>query len=59
MRMPHGQYQGEELEQIPSDYLHWVATDWDDDTLATAADEEYNERERCGEHFYGALRRKL
>ncbi len=49
--MPHGQYQGEELEQIPSDYLHWVATDWDDDTLATAADEEYNDEERIREEL--------
>jgi len=58
MRLPRGKFQGEELEQIPSDYLYWVASDWDE-PYATAADEEWREREQCGEHFYGALRRKL
>ena len=58
MRMPRGKFQGEELEQIPSDYLFWVSTDWDE-PYATEADKEYREREQCGEHFYKVLRRNL
>jgi len=59
MKMPHGKYQGEELEQIPSEYLRWVAANWDEDELATAADQEYNERDTYEEHFYKVLRRNL
>ena len=54
MRMPWGKYKGVPIENIPSDYLRWLARDCEDDAIATAADEEYRWREQIGEHFYAS-----
>jgi hypothetical protein len=50
--MPWGKYKGEEIEDIESDYLHWLAANANDDVIATVADEEWRRREDAGEHFY-------
>lgn len=51
-RMPWGNYKGEKLEDIPSDYLRWLARECYDDDIATMADELYQERSDEGSHFY-------
>jgi hypothetical protein len=52
MIMPWGKFQGEDIEDIPSDYLRWLAENCDDDLIATEADEEYNIREESNAHFW-------
>ena len=52
MKMPWGKYKGMRIEDIPSEYLRWAAANFSDDVIAEAADEEYNWREECGEHFW-------
>lgn len=51
-RMPAGRFMGELIEDLPSDYLKWVAENWEDDEIATAADEEWRWRDDMDEHFY-------
>lgn len=50
MIMPWGKYAGKTIEEIPSSYLKWLAEKCDDDEICEAADEEYQWRERNGEH---------
>lgn len=52
VRMPFGKYKGRAMEDIPSDYLHWLAENMDIDRIATAADEEYNYRDLTNGHFW-------
>lgn len=52
MKMPFGKYKGMRIEDIPSDYLRWLASSCDSENIAEAADEEYNWREEYGEHFW-------
>ena len=52
MKMPFGKHKGEEIEDIPSDYLKWVAENIDDEEIYRAADEEYQWRKDNNEHFY-------
>ena len=52
MYMPFGKHKGEELDDIPSDYLHWLAENCDQDLIASAADEEYQWREDNNAHFW-------
>ena len=51
MRMPWGKFRGREIEVLPSSYLHWLARDCKNDTIATAADQEWQWRERHNCHF--------
>ncbi len=51
-RMPWGEFKGREIEDIPSNYLSWLARDCDDDEIATRADEEYTYRSTWDTHFY-------
>ena len=48
--MPYGKYKGVDMEEIPSNYLRWVAENFDDDVVASKADEEWQFRERTGSH---------
>ena len=50
--MPHGKHKGKRLGDIPSGYLYWVAENWDDDVIATAADTVWKDREELGGHFH-------
>lgn len=52
VRMPAGKFKGKLIEEIPSGYLKWIAENWDDDEIATIADEEYRWRSDNNEHFY-------
>ena len=52
MIMPWGKHKGEEIVDLPSDYLHWLAENCEHDNIATAADEEWQWREDSNLHFY-------
>lgn len=46
MKMPYGAYKDEGMEAIPSDYLKWVAKNWNEDSprnraICEAADREW------------------
>lgn len=54
--MPRGVHKGKKIEEIPSDYLKWMAENWSEGTTADkllcgAADQEWNWREKHNEHF--------
>ena len=42
--MPSGAYKGTPIVNLPSGYLHWVAENFEDDEIASIADEEYRRR---------------
>lgn len=48
--MPCGKHKGKPVHLLPSSYLHWAAENFDDDMIATAADTEWQWREKSGEH---------
>ena len=55
MKMPCGAYKGRDIEDIPSDYLLWVAENWDEKTeqdrkICEAADKEWQWREKHNAH---------
>lgn len=50
--IPWGKFKGKRIKAIPSGYLRWLARDCDDEEICEAADQEYNEREEAGEHFW-------
>lgn len=52
LRMPAGKHKGERLSELPSDYLYWVAENWSEDRIASAADSLYRERSDKSEHWY-------
>jgi len=52
MKIPFGKHRGEDIEDIPSPYLRWLAQNCDDEEIAIKADEEYNYRERYNCHIY-------
>lgn len=61
MHMPFGKFAGEDIEDIPSDYLRWFIDNIDADSsfleeVINACDDEYNFREKHREHFYKTLR---
>lgn len=33
MEMPCGEHEGTEINQLPDDYLNWVAENWEDDEI--------------------------
>lgn len=49
--MPAGKHKGRAVEDLPSSYLRWVAENFEDDDIATAADEEYRYRTDHDCHF--------
>lgn len=58
MQMPFGKYKGTDIEDLPSDYLEWLATELDahDDLIKAKiveeADEEFQYREAHGGHWF-------
>jgi len=57
IRMPAGKYKGKSIEEILSEYLKWVAENWEsktdqDEEIIEAADTEYEFRETHKTHFW-------
>ena len=52
MKLPYGKFKGEDIEDIPSGYLYWLAQNCEDDRIATEADEEYRFRTDNGTHMW-------
>lgn len=52
MKMPWGKHKGKDIEDVPSDYLQWVAENSENERLAVAADEEWDFREKTNSHIY-------
>ncbi len=50
-KMPYGKFKGKPMHKIPSGYLRWVAENFDNETVCTAADQEYQWREKYNEHW--------
>lgn len=51
MKMPYGDFKGKQMHEIPSRFLHWVAENFDNEKICVAADEEWQWREKYGEHW--------
>jgi len=51
-RIEFGKYKGSLIEDLPSDYLHWLAERCNDEEVAQAADEEYRRRDDHEAHWY-------
>lgn len=53
MKMPFGKYKGEDIEDLPSDYLRWLAgnCDWNTE-IQEEADEEYWHRDQSNTHIW-------
>lgn len=51
MILPWGKYCNRDLEDVPSSYLYWLATECDNEEIAEAADQEYQWRETNRKHF--------
>ena len=49
--MPYGAFKGKKMHQIPSGYLKWIAENFDQDNICTAADTEWQWREKYSEHW--------
>jgi uncharacterized protein (DUF3820 family) len=54
--MTGGKFRGKPIDEIPSDYLLWVAQNWDENSdenkkLVEACDKEYQFRETYNCHF--------
>jgi hypothetical protein len=47
-----GKHKGEDITDVPSDYLHWLSTNHEDAEIAEAAEEEYQRREAEFEHIW-------
>ncbi len=54
MKMPFGKYKDQELDELPSRYLLWVAENIADEELSCKADKIWQERERFNTHFEGS-----
>lgn len=52
MEMPWGKHKGKDIEDVPSDYLRWLAENCDNERIAIAADEEWDFREKTNSHTY-------
>jgi len=58
VKAPDGQFQGEYMDQLPSNHLLYYKQY--KDAIGKAAQAEYNRRTEIGEHFYGnVLKRYL
>ena len=52
MKMPFGKFKNRDIDDLPSDYLKWVAGHVDDENICCAADEEYQYRTDNNIHWY-------
>lgn len=46
-----GKFKGKEINEIPSDYLKWLAENCENEDICEAADEEYRWRTDNNAHF--------
>lgn len=53
MIMPVGKHKGEYLDNLPSDYLLWVAENFSQEKIAQAADRIWQWREKNNQHEGG------
>lgn len=53
MQMPFGKHKGEDIEDLPSSYLKWLAENCDDEEICEAADEEWQWRQDHNAHIEG------
>ena len=44
MEMLYGKHSGEDMRDIPLEYLQWVADQWEQDDIREAAEEEIQRR---------------
>ena len=51
MEMPFGKYKGKMMHEIPSSYIRWVSENWENDKVASAADREWQWREKHNKHW--------
>lgn len=56
MKMPCGVHKDKEIEELPSDYIEWVAKTWEEKdprnkALCEAADQEFQFRTKYNSHF--------
>ena len=56
MIMPYGKYKGQDMENLPSSYLLWLAENIDErnprnSVVCLAADKEYQLREKTHSHI--------
>ena len=56
MKMPYGKFKGQDIEEIPSGYLKWLAENIDERNprnkeICLAADKEWQWREENDEHI--------
>ncbi len=57
IKMPNGVFEDKTMEEIPSNYLLWIAENWEEDTkvnkkICEAADDEWQDREKFNAHWY-------
>jgi len=50
--LPFGEFKDKVLDSVPSNYLKWVAENFKNNTIATAADVVWSWRESMNCHFY-------
>jgi uncharacterized protein (DUF3820 family) len=50
MIMPFGRYQGQDIKDVPSGCLHWLANNCDREDVREAADTEYRHRTEQDSH---------
>jgi len=50
--MPYGAFKGKKMHEIPSGYLYWIAENFDNEEICCATDEEWQWREKYGEHWF-------
>lgn len=50
MVMPWGKHRGKDIEDLPSSYLRWLASDCEDDAIQQAAEEEVKFRDDHNAH---------
>lgn len=48
--MPWGKHKGQDIEDLPSGYLRWLAEKCDDEAISEEADAEYRWREDHQDH---------
>ena len=51
MEMKYGKFKGKAMHEIPSGYIRWLAENFNDDKIASAADREWQFREKHNTHW--------
>jgi len=51
MELPWGMFKGKMMHEIPSSYIHWLAESCNDEKICSAADREWQWREKHDKHW--------